>query len=421
MIRKNTKPELLVPVGSLEKMKIAFEFGADAVYFGVPDFSLRARVNQFSADNMLEATKFCKSLGKKFYVTLNIYAHNKHIQKLSEHLDMLKKIKPDGIIISDPGVLEIVKKQLPDVEIHLSTQANATNFKAVKFWKKQGVSRVILARELLLEEIKEIHQKVPKIELEIFVHGAMCMSYSGRCILSKWMTDRSANLGDCAQPCRWRYSQTKKMSVVDDKERFEIDLEQDKHGTYFFNSSDLCLLEEVANIAEAGVMSLKIEGRAKSIYYLAVVTKAYRKVIDADCLVKNGKISKGEFKEIVKEQKKEIEKLTNRGYTKGFLLGEQPEHLFDKATKNSDWEFVGVVSGSDFSTTKKVFVHNVLRKGDKIEVVTPEKNFKTRIVSIFFDGEAVDSAHGGQNRSFDVEFGNGFEGVAVLRKYQTSS
>ena len=261
---KHKTPELLAPAGSLETMKIAFEFGADAVYFGLPDFSLRVRINQFDEKTVRKAAKLCKKLGRKFYVTLNIYAHNRHLEQLPKHLKLIKKIKPDGVIISDPGILSILKKELPEQEIHLSTQANATNSEAIRFWHEQGISRVILAREVTLDEIKEIKKSVPQMELEYFVHGAMCMSYSGRCILSKWMTNRSANLGDCAQPCRWRYRQVQsakrkvqsdeeekkgmKMKVVDDQERFNVDLEEDQHGTYFFNSHDMNLIEHVEKL-----------------------------------------------------------------------------------------------------------------------------------------------------------------------------
>ena len=201
--------ELLAPAGNLEKMNLALQYGADAVYFGLPDFSLRARSNQFSKENIIEAQKICQKQKKKFYITMNIYAHNIHLEKIKEQLQWLgkQKINPDGIIVADPGIIRLIKRYLPQVDIHLSTQANATNLEAVKFWQEIGVKRVILARETTLDEVEEIHQAVPEMELEVFVQGAMCMSYSGRCILSKWMTNRSANLGDCAQPCRWKWQE----------------------------------------------------------------------------------------------------------------------------------------------------------------------------------------------------------------------
>lgn len=245
---------------------------------------MRARINTFTFETLKDGVEYAHKKGKKFYVTLNIYAHNQHFDKLEKHLRELQKIEIDGIVLSDPGVLGLVKEYLPKVEIHLSTQANATNWRAVKFWAEQGVKRVVLAREVTLEEIKDIHRQVPEIELEYFVHGAMCMSYSGRCILSKWMTGRSANLGDCSQPCRWAFSEkhksnecvnekrkTKQMTVEDLRGEFEIDLEEDNQGTYFFNSKDLNLLAYLRNLTETGVSSFKIEGRNKSVYYLATV------------------------------------------------------------------------------------------------------------------------------------------------------
>ena len=205
MLKSSNKSELLAPAGSFEKLKYALEFGADAVYAGLPDFSLRARINKFDERNIIEAINYAHSKNKKIYITINIFAHNYHLNNLKKHLRILRKNPPDALIVSDIGVIEIVKKILPNVNIHLSTQANTTNFEAAKFWYQQGIKRIVLAREVNLEEIKEIHQKVPKLELEYFVHGAMCMAYSGRCFLSSWQTGRSSNLGDCAQNCRWQY------------------------------------------------------------------------------------------------------------------------------------------------------------------------------------------------------------------------
>ena len=346
------KIELLAPAGSLEKLKYAIHYGADAVYAGIPDFSMRYRVNKFSEKTLAEGIEYAHKFGKKFYVTVNIYPRNKHFAGIEKHLKFLRKIsafggKPDGIIISDPGVIVLAKKYLPKIPIHLSTQANAANWQAVKFWYELGVKRVVLAREVTLKEIKEIREKVPKIELEYFVHGAMCMSYSGRCILSKWMTGRSANLGDCAQPCRWRYRainnqqlttnnqqpKTLLMSVEDEKGEFEIDLEEDANGTYFFNSKDLNLLNYLDELRKAGVDSFKIEGRNKSVYYLATVAKAYRKVIDA----LGNEVSK---LNAIKDGQKELNNLIHRGYTTGFLF-DQPKHNFKNSHEKSPYQFVG--------------------------------------------------------------------------------
>jgi len=429
---KIKRPELLAPAGNLEKLKIAIEFGADAVYFGLPDFSLRVRINQFDERAIRDASKYCKSKKKKFYVTLNIFAHQRHLKRLPEHLKLIKEIKPNGVIVSDPGVLRNIREELPDQEIHLSTQANATNSEAIKFWGKQEVKRVILARELTLREIGEIKKQSPDVELECFVHGAMCMSYSGRCILSKWMTGRSANLGDCAQPCRWLYHQiqnskfkvqgknkgkrTKKISVIDDQGKYSVDLEEDRHGTYFFNSKDLNMIEHVDEFVECGVESLKIEGRAKSSYYVAVVTRAYRKMIDAAFDLKTGKISKEQYESQKQKQAEELDKLANRGYTEGFYFDREPHHLYGSSSLRSPWQFVGVSKDNENSTKRKIQAHNVLAKSDRVEVVTPEKNISTRITSIHLGKEEIIKAHGGQGKEFLVEFQEKVGGIFLLRK-----
>ena len=395
--------ELLAPAGSLEKMKYAIEYGADAVYAGVPDFSLRARINAFTFETLKKGVEYAHKKGKKFYVTLNIYAHNQHFDKLEKHLRELQKIDIDGIVLSDPGVLDLVKEYLPKVEIHLSTQANATNWRAVKFWAKQGVKRVVLAREVTLEEIKEIHQRVPEVELEYFVHGAMCMSYSGRCILSKWMTGRSANLGDCSQPCRWAYRKTdnkqnktiKQMTVEDLRGEFEVDLEEDSQGTYFFNSKDLNLLAYLRDLIDAGIVSFKIEGRNKSVYYLATVMRAYRRVLD----------NLGDEK-VLEEERKNLNELIHRGYTTGFLTGMEPEHNFKDSHNQSEYEFVGEVLEieNDLLKTK---IHNAIYSDDEVEIISWEKNFPIEILEIYDeDMKKVKSAHGGHQGLYYLKINN---------------
>ena len=425
--------ELLAPAGSLDKMQYALHYGADAVYAGVPDFSLRARINNFDFESLKKGADLAHSLGKKFYVTLNIYAHNIHLSKLEGHLKKLKKIEIDGIILSDPGILLLVKKYLPKVEIHLSTQANATNWQAVKFWASQGISRVVLAREVTLGEIKEIKKNVPEMELEYFVHGAMCMSYSGRCILSKWMSNKSANLGDCSQPCRWGFStkyeqdtklrmeneeknEIKEMTVVDNRGEFEIDLEEDRQGTYFFNSKDLNLLNYLKDLTEAGVDSFKIEGRNKSVYYLATVVRAYRNV--ADAILNKDK----NLKKIIKKEQENLGDLVHRGYTTGFLLGREPEHNFANSHNQSQFEFVGEVLGikneklkiknekqgdkkGDLKDEKlrslEVKVHNAIYRKDEIEIVGKDGNYPVKILKMFDDQmKEVQSAHGGHGKNY---------------------
>jgi putative protease len=397
--------ELLAPAGSLEKMKYAFAYGADAVYLGLPDFSMRYRINTFTEKDLAKAIQEAHKSKKKIYVTINIYAHNRHLLKIISHLKFLRQVKTDGIILSDPGVLSLVKKYYPEVEIHLSTQANATNWQAVKFWQNQGVRRIILARETTLEDIKEIKKNVPDIELEYFVHGAMCMSYSGRCILSKWMANRSANLGDCAQPCRWKYHMahnmehgTRLMSVEDEKKEFVVDIEEDPNGTYLFNSKDLNLLNYLDDLVKAGVDSLKIEGRNKSVFYLATVTRAHRKVLDSLKVSKVHKVSK--VSKVIKEQQKELAHLMHRGYTTGFLLGNEPEHNFANSHENAPWQFVGEVLESK-GKLLKVNVHNALYAKYKTEAITPKSNIKIKIKKIFnAQMQEVKSAHGGQGKNY---------------------
>lgn len=420
------KIELLAPAGSIEKLKYAVSYGADAVYLGVPDFSLRARINKFDEKSIKEAVEYAHKHKKKVYVTLNIYAHNRHISMIEKHLKFLRPLGIDGVIVSDPGIINLVKKHLPKVDIHLSTQANATNWQAVKFWRDMGVKRIILAREVTLSEIREIRKKVKNIELEYFVHGAMCMSYSGRCILSKWMTGRSANLGDCAQPCRWKYrtvnsdqesANKKEIRIRDDKSRFEMDIEEDGHGTYFFNSYDMNLIEHVKELIDAGITSLKIEGRAKSVYYVAVATRAYRKVIDA---AGTGHASSVQMKKIISEQKKELDKLTNRGYSKGFLLGQDPPHDMTDRNRSANFDFVGEVLGME-EGKNIVRVHNALRSDDKLEAVSPDKNMPVKIKKIY-DSKAkeVKEAHGGHEEKYRIEFDKALAEGNMLRKIKVA-
>ena len=376
-----TKTELLAPAGSLKKLKTALTFGADAVYFGLPDFSLRTRINDFNFTKIKQGIKYAHTKNKKAYLTLNIFAHNKHLDKLPKYIAFIKQTKPDAIIISDPGIIAIIKKKLPKIEIHLSTQANCTNWQAAKFWYKAGVKRIILGREVTLQEIAEIHKKVPKVELEYFVHGAMCMAYSGRCMLSKWQVNRSANLGDCVQPCRWNYH------VVEEKKPGEfIPVEEDQHGTYIFNSKDLCLLEHLEKLKKTGVTSFKIEGRAKSIYYLANIVKIYHRAIDKT--------------KPLKFLQAELAKLANRGYTTGFLFGEDKYIQNTKAThQKPDWKFVGeVVKYNKKNQQATVKIHNALYKNNLLEFILPNKENFTFKLKDFYNlknKKLITEAHGG--------------------------
>jgi putative protease len=406
------KIELLAPAGNMEKMKTAFLFGADAVYLGIPDFSLRVRINDFDVKSIKIAADYAHKLNKKVYATINIFAHNPHLSRLPVYIKKLKQIKIDALIISDPGVLELVKKVWPKVEIHLSTQANCTNWQAAKFWYKQGVKRVILGREVTLMEIQEIHKQVPKLELEYFIHGAMCMAYSGRCFLSSYFVGRSANLGDCVQPCRWLYqvkskkgkveSKGEQIFINEEKRQGELlELVEEGHGSYILNAKDLCLIEYLEDLINAGISSFKIEGRAKSIYYIAVVVGAYREAINL-LKSKKEKVKRSKIYFLKKELE---ERLTHRGYTTGFLLGLKGEQNIDKSHEKSEWEFCGEILESKKLKVKSykilIKIHNSLKIGDEIEILRPFYDIvKLRIdkmVDVKKDLE-VEEAHGGHGQ-----------------------
>jgi putative protease len=399
------KPELLAPAGNLEKMKTAFAFGADAVYLGIPDFSLRVRINDFDMAEIKKAIKYAHRINKKVYITLNIFAHNEHIKKIPAHLKKLNEIKPDGIFISDPGILKLVKKYLPKIKIILSTQANCTNWLAAQYWQEQGFSRVILSREMSLAEVKEIRVKVPNLELESFVHGALCMAYSGRCFLSKYFDDRNANLGDCSQPCRRNFQIKNREEVyINEKSRpgQVLEIAEESHGTYILNSEDLCLIKKLPELMDCGLSAFKIEGRAKSVYYLANVVGAYRRAIDE---VVANKIMKKENGKILNYLHKELEKkLMHRGYTEGFMFsqGKMAQNL-DNSHNQSRWEFCGQVV-SDNKTAGQpnnrilVKVHNTLKVGDEIEILKPAYDIMKMKIKKLIDakkGQEIQEAHGG--------------------------
>ena len=380
-------------------MKFAFEYGADACYLGIPDFSLRARLNDFTLDSVKESIKYTHSLNKKAYVTFNIFAHNYHIDKFLEKKEIFSEFlngefKPDAVIVSDIGMMGVIREVAPNMDIHVSTQANTLNYRAVEEWKKFGATRVILGREATLEDIKIIKEKNPDIEIECFVHGAMCMSYSGRCFLSKYFLGTSANLGACSHPCRWKYGVKEDLGEVNIEEKRsdifgndrEIILTEDENGTYLFNSHDLCLIEYLKELKNAGVTSFKVEGRTKSIYYIAQVIKAYRAVLDL--------VDSEKYDEEKRYWKIELDKLVNRGYTTGFLFNEaklDPSSIEESHLKN-EYRFAGEVV--DISSLEKyhpdldkglsfIFVHNKINVGDEVEIIpTKGRNFITKIEKI---------------------------------------
>ena len=410
--------ELLAPAGNFIKMKYAIEFGADSVYLGLPDFSLRARINDFTPAKLKEAIKYAHQHGKKVYITVNIYAHNYHLANIVKALKLINRLKPDGVIISDPGILALAKEHLKKIDLHLSTQANCTNWQAAKFWHKQGIKRIILARELSLKEIAEIHKKVPKLELEAFVHGAMCVAYSGRCILSSYLTGRSANLGDCAHPCRWAYRLY--MEEMTRPGQF-MPVEEDKHGTYILSSKDLCMIKYLDQLAKAGVKHFKIEGRTKSISYLANVVKVYKEAIDFTKVRISTKIRKVKINELYKE----LHKISNREFTTGFFFGTEKFKMqkYDAPYVRPDLEFCGEVLDRKEMVKGvwqyKVKVHNVIKIGDQIEFIPPQKeNFKMPIPTIYDldKKEYVTEVHGGQDKAILLQLNKEMPVMTILRK-----
>lgn len=363
---------MLLPAGNLEKLDYAMNYGADAVYLGLVDFSLRSmrKGEIITAENLKNAVDLAHSYEKKVYMTLNIYAFNEDIDNLYKTLDIIKEAKPDALIVSDFGILNVVKREIPEIALHISTQTNTLNYEAVKYWRDFGAKRVILARELSIEQIKTIRDKVPDIELESFVHGSQCVSFSGRCLLSDYMTngERQANHGGCAQPCRWSY---KLLEETRPGEYFEI--EQNERGTHILSPKDLALINYIPELIEAGVDSFKVEGRTKSLYYVSAVAKTYRKAIDN---YYNG----------VKDDSllDELLKVGNRGYTTGFYLnkpdGDGYSYDISKGLAGADFLFE-VKDKKDSLLLVKI--KNKINKGDEIEMISPQEMFKTKILNIY--------------------------------------
>lgn len=348
--------ELLSPAGNRERLEYALAYGADAVYMAGSRFSLRAFADNFEPDELKNALELVHSKGKKAYITVNIYAHNSDIDGMEDYFRFLYDIGADAVLVSDLGVLEAAKKGAPELPVHISTQANVTNYAAARFFCNAGAERIVLARELSIEEIALIHQKVPQAELEAFVHGAACISYSGRCLLSDYLTGRSANQGKCAQPCRWGYE------LVPQGRADSFPIAQDERGTYILNSKDLCMIDHLGELADAGVTSFKIEGRMKTAYYTAAVTNAYRRAID--------RLEAG--LELDPALKEELAKAANREFTTGFYFGPvQNGQRYESSKCRQSHEFSAVVLSSDgeYLTLEQ---RNRFRVGDVLEVLSPE-------------------------------------------------
>ena len=385
--------ELLMPAGNLEKLEYAIKYGANAVYLGVVDFSLRAmRKGQLiTLENLKEAVDLAHSLGAKAYLTLNIFAFNSDIKQLESCIDIFKDANPDAVILSDFGIFNIVRKRMPETPLHISTQTNTLNYESVKFWRDLGASRVILARELAISDIAEIRKQVPDIELESFVHGSQCVSFSGRCLLSDYFTDgeRKANHGNCSQPCRWSY---KLVEETRPGQYYEIN--QDERGSHILSPKDLCLVEHIRELINAGVDSLKVEGRTKSLYYVSAVAKTYRQAID-ECLNKPDADLHKYFIE--------LQKVGNRGYTTGFALGENKPDSYS-------YDISKGLAGADFLCEFKdktdigylVKIKNKIHLNDEMEIITPDEQFITKVTKIIKDGEEVEI--GNTNDDVYLEF-----------------
>ncbi|MDR3829282.1 MAG: U32 family peptidase, partial [Candidatus Copromonas sp.] len=358
------KTELLIPAGSLDVLKTAVIYGADAVYLGGEAFGLRAKAKNFTNEEIMEGIKFAHDHGVKVYITANILAHNDDLAGVEEYFEELKTIRPDALIISDPGVFTIAKRVLPDMEIHISTQANNTNYGTYLFWHELGAKRVVSARELSLKEIKEIREHIPEdMEIESFIHGAMCISYSGRCLLSNFFTGRDANQGACTHPCRWKYS------VVEETRPGEyMPVYENERGTYIFNSKDLCMIEHVPEMIDAGIDSFKIEGRMKTALYVATVARTYRKAID-DYLENPEK-----YKANMEWYKEEIGKCTYREFTTGFYFGKPTSEtqIYDSNTYVKNSIYLGTVEERDARGFAKIEQKNKFSVGETIEIMKPD-------------------------------------------------
>ncbi len=403
------RPELLVPAGTFEKMKYAFAYGADAVYAGIPRFSLRARENDFTLQTIEQALDYARQRNKRLYLTMNIFPHNNKIPSFVEMLKYVADLKPDGLIMADPGMILVAREKHPDLPIHLSTQANTINWQSVRFWKQIGIKRIILSRELRLEEIEEIRQHVPDIELETFVHGAICIAYSGRCLLSNYFTHRDANQGTCTNACRWEYKVYSEPAEYEEErdvllparethyylEEAErpgqlMPIDEDEHGTYIMNAKDLSTVHILDKLVKAGLDSLKVEGRTKSIYYVSVITRAYRQALDY--------VLKGQS--VPQEILQEVYAVANRGYVTGFLERnplEKGQNYESGHSANQTRMFCGIIKDWDENRSlATIAVRNRFEQGDELELISPQKTMRFKVSDIVtLEDESVKVAHGG--------------------------
>lgn len=401
--RQTNRVELVAPAGNFQKLKVAVAFGADAVYLGGQRFSLRAQSENFIHDTTAEAIDYAHARGVRTYLLLNIIPHNEHLPGIREEIRFLTPLCPDAVVVSDVGVFELVREISPALPVHVSTQANVTNWKTAKFWERLGAKRIILARELSLKQISEIRQKTD-LELEIFVHGAMCMAYSGRCFMSKHFVGRDANLGDCAQPCRWAYEVSEKTRPGE-----VLEAEENNTGTLIFSSRDLCMIEHLPEIINSGVSALKIEGRMKSAYYVGIATRSYRQAIDAFYSAPNAY-------ETDPAWGNELRKTSNRAFTSGFYLGEMQKGLTPAggADRKSTHSFVGIITETR-QTHARVEVRGRIARSDVLECICPKRGDFLYAVESMLDaaGNEIEKAQPNQV----VEFaGLRAEPYSLMRK-----
>ena len=403
------KTELLIPAGSLDVLKTAVIYGADAVYIGGEAFGLRAKARNFSIEEMQVGIAFAHERGVKVYVTANILAHNGDLPGVEAYFKELKQAEPDALIISDPGVFDIARRVLPDTDIHISTQANNTNYGTYQFWHRMGAKRVVSARELSLEEIRQIRANIPQdMEIESFIHGAMCISYSGRCLLSNFLTGRDANQGACTHPCRWKYS------LVEETRPGEyMPVYEGERGTYIFNSKDLCMIEYIPELVEAGIDSFKIEGRMKTALYVATVARTYRKAIDD--FRKDPKL----YRENMEWYKAEIGKCTYREFTTGFYFGKPTEdaQIYDSNTYVKNYTYLGTVEETDGNGAFRMEQKNKFSVGVTVEVMKPVGRNLTAVVREIRDeeGNPQESAPHPKQQLW-VDLGMDVEVYDILRK-----
>ncbi|MBR6392008.1 MAG: U32 family peptidase [Eubacterium sp.] len=376
------KPELLAPAGSLEKLKTAILYGADAVYIGGEAFSLRVAAENFSAEDMKEGLEFAHKRGKNVYLTANIIPHNRDIEEFQKFILEIAPMGFDAVLISDPGLFSIARELAPNLPIHISTQANNVNYKSAEFWYNEGAKRVVLAREMSFAEIREIREKTPQdLELEAFVHGAMCMSYSGRCLLSNYMTARDANQGACSHPCRWNY-----YLVEETRPNEFMPIYENERGSFIFNSKDLCMIEHIPEILDSGITSLKIEGRVKTAYYVATVVKAYRDEIDRY-------LENPQNYSVNPKNLEELLKVSHRPYSTGFYFGKPDENsqVYTSSSYIRNYDLIGIVTDFDKKTgIATISQRNRFFKGDEIEVLRPDGPCFSQKIEFMQDGDGKD-------------------------------